>query len=434
MRYRGQNVFHLLLTPAGRGKFFRAWNYLSFPLFLPLARFHRRFIAKRTRIVSVVGSMGKTTTTRAVEAALALPQLARDNKNSWSDVAFKVLRLRPATERAVMEVGIAKPGQMERYAMMLRPQITVVTTIGSEHNRSLPTLEVTRAEKAGMVRVLAADGVAVLNGDDANVLWMQTQTRARVVTYGFDAANDVRGEDYVHDWPQGSSFTLHIGAQSWRVRSRLMGRHQAYPLLAAMAVALVEGADLSAAVARLEALQPEHGRMEQVRLENGAWMLGDDYKSPLESMHAALGALAQIPARRRIVVFGGITEPAGNQHRLYRELGMHVGQSATRAVFVGAKKMEDMARGAVRAGLPRESITLAHEMNVLEVAELLRVELAAGDVVLVKGRSNERLRRIILKLQGRPVRCTIKLCHVSDLDCDRCPMLERGWKGLRVAT
>jgi UDP-N-acetylmuramoyl-tripeptide--D-alanyl-D-alanine ligase len=57
--------------------------------------------------------------------------------------------------------------------MLLRPNLTVVTSIGSEHHGSLGSLEVTRAEKVRMIAAMPASGITVLNGDDPNVLWMR---------------------------------------------------------------------------------------------------------------------------------------------------------------------------------------------------------------------------------------------------------------------
>lgn len=73
---------------------------------------------------------------------------------------------------------------METFARLTRPTICVVTTVGTDHSRSLGSLENTRDEKAKMVRALPSQGVAVLNADDENVLWMAGETSARVVTYG----------------------------------------------------------------------------------------------------------------------------------------------------------------------------------------------------------------------------------------------------------
>ncbi|MCB1278754.1 Mur ligase family protein [Prosthecobacter sp.] len=416
----------LVCTSLGRAKCAAAWNYASFPLFAPVAALYRRLVVRKTRIIAVVGSQGKTTAQSAVCAVLGLPDNGRDNRNSWSDVAWRLLRVRPRTPRAVFEVGIAKPGQMRHYARILRPQVTVVTTIGSDHNRSLPSLEVTRWEKAAMVRALSAEGLAVLNGDDPNVVWMKGETKARTIFYGFGAANDVRAEEFAVDWPHGARFTLHAGGQRRQVRSRLHGRHMVYPLLAAIAVAIAEGVDLDAAVSALESLKPVAGRMEMLLLQNGARLLCDDYKASQESFFSALDAFEQIPARRRIVVLGDVGEPVGSKHRLYREIGKRVGCMASRAILIGSSRMRDTARGAISSGMSPDAITGGSDVGVLKAAELLRAELCEGDVVLIKGRTTDRLRRVILALQGRQVRCDIRLCQVGDMECDACNRLESG--------
>ena len=68
------------------------------------------------------------------------------------------------------------PGQMRQQAAMVRPDLVVVTAIAGDHWRSLSTLDITRNEKAEMVRALKPSGVAILNADDPNVRWMATQT------------------------------------------------------------------------------------------------------------------------------------------------------------------------------------------------------------------------------------------------------------------
>jgi UDP-N-acetylmuramyl pentapeptide synthase len=435
MRFSPIHLIDLLRTPAGRHKFLSAWNYISFPLTWPLGMLYRRLVARRVQLMAVVGSLGKTTTQRSLNLALNLPQPDGDNKNAWSEVVWSLFRVRPSAKRAVLEVGIAKPGQMRWYAWMLRPQVTVVTSIASDHNRSLHTLEITRHEKADMVRALASDGLAVLNGDDPNVLWMRGQTRARVITFGFDAENDVRAEDWQVEWPQGMRFVVRIGERRWTVRARLFGRHMVYPLLAALAVAHAEGADMDAAVTGLAALAPEHGRMEMIALPGGAWVLADDFKGSQESMFAALEALGDIPASRRLAVLGEISEPVGSLHELYRVLGALAGRHTNRLILTGCSgRMKDLRQGALRTGFREEHIAIATDNKISQIATLLEKELRPGDLVLVKGRGQQRLRRVVLRLQGRTVRCDIPVCGVNGLKCEDCPMLERGWEGLRAAT
>jgi UDP-N-acetylmuramoyl-tripeptide--D-alanyl-D-alanine ligase len=203
--------FHILLSI-----YRRAWPFLS-----RLACFYRQTFIRKSRIITVVGSFGKSTTTRALLSSLAREVQASPQRSAWSFLAREVLRIRPGDRHAVIEVGIDGTGQMSKYAHMIRPDITVVTSIGSEHNRSLGTLEVTRREKAEMVRILPESGIAVLNGDDPNVLWMKGQTRARVITFGMKDTNDVRATDISLDWPEGTRFTLHVGDETYDMKVRL---------------------------------------------------------------------------------------------------------------------------------------------------------------------------------------------------------------------
>lgn len=79
-----------------------------------------------------------------------------------------------------------------------------------------------------------------------------------------------------------------------------------YSALAGIAAAISEDIPLDDAVPRLEALWPTPGPLEPAALENGAYILRDDFKSTLESIDAALDVLSAIPARRRIVVLGDV--------------------------------------------------------------------------------------------------------------------------------
>ncbi|MBI4525204.1 MAG: hypothetical protein HY695_15480 [Deltaproteobacteria bacterium] len=400
------------------------------PLLCRLANLYRRTILRSTRVVAVVGSFGKTTTARAVLSALGEAPNPGVILHVRVWLCATIFRPRPRQRHSVVEVPITGPGQMARYAHAVRPDIAVVTAVGSDHNRSLGSLEVTRNEKAEMVRILPVSGLAVLNGDDSNVLWMAGQTRARVVTFGFGEANDIRATAMKLEWPRGTRFRLLTPMGFHDICVRLIGRPGVYATLAAVAVALNEGFPLDAVIAALEAMEPTQGRLQPVHLTNGAILLRDDYKSPEEAIHAALDVLNQIPARRRIVVMGDISEPVGRQHVIYRRLGERIGQVASRAIFLTSGKNLRVARaGARTAGLSLASVISAGK-NFRKAVEAVQSDLGPGDVVLIKGRNTQRLERVALALMGRTVRCELVYCCARYNLCDRCPMIEKNWQGL----
>jgi len=302
MRYEWRDLPALLGTPLGRLRLLDDTINGAWPALRGIAGLYRRTLIRASRVVAVVGSFGKTTTARAVVTALGGIPHRYLVLNGRAMVPLAIFRVRPGQRHAVLEVAVTGPGQMAKHARTVRPDIVVVTSVGSEHNRSLKTLEATRAEKAEMVRILPASGWAVLNGDDPNVRWMANQTCARVVTFGFGETNDVRATDPVLDWPHGTRFTLHTPVGTRTVRTRLIGRPMIYPVLAAVAVALSQERPLDRVLPALEGLEPTPGRLQPVALHNGAFLLRDDFKSAQETIEAALDVLENIPAPRRIVV------------------------------------------------------------------------------------------------------------------------------------
>jgi len=387
-----------------------------------LAKFYRRHWLKQTRIVAVVGSLGKTTTRRALMTALDCPNRNFSYSNYGSSLAENLLRIQRRDPHAVLEAGISRPGQMGHYAAMIRPEIVVVTSIKSEHNRSFPSLLDTRAEKVKMLRDLPESGLAVLNGDDSNVRWMATQTKARVITFGFNSDNDVRAENLELTEAGLARFDVHLHGQTFPVTSHLLGEHMVYPVLAALTVAAVEKVDLSGALARLARLEPEISRMELIALPKDVRILDDSFKSAFESVQAACETFAQIPAKRKIVVFGNIEEPTGKARDQYRELGGQLAKFADFIFCIGSKSLQSVRAQAVRDGMNPANIKFFGS-HVEGVAEALQAIFQPGDLVLLKGSSTQAMRRITLKLMGRAVTCGVKYCDVKVKSCDFCPLL-----------
>jgi UDP-N-acetylmuramoyl-tripeptide--D-alanyl-D-alanine ligase len=422
----------LLGTWPGRLELRRRQSRRWWPIAAALAGAYRRTLARRVKVVVVVGSVGKTTTTRAVAAALGAPVSvgALLNANSYASVAGALLSVRPWQRWAVIEVGIGgRRGDMARHARYLRPDIVVVTAIASDHWRTFGTLEATRDEKADMLRALKPAAWAIVNADDANVRWMATQTSASVILAGTADDADVRATDICVDWPRGMRFVAGIDARTWPVRTRLLGQQMVFPALAAMAVADIEGVPVATAIDALAALEPAPGRMQTLVLPSGAVVVRDDFKATEASWDAALSSFAAVPAERRIVVVGGVSEERGKD--VYRAIGRRAGEFADLIVVVGPSRYLRLYRvGATAGGLASDRVIHARDWQV--ALALLRDELRAGDAVLIRGRWQEALARIALALAGRDVQCRADPCPFKRMLCDVCPFLEQPFAGFGV--
>jgi UDP-N-acetylmuramoyl-tripeptide--D-alanyl-D-alanine ligase len=292
------------------------------------------------------------------------------------------------------------------------------------------TLEKTRDEKADMLRILPPDGIAIVNGDDENVRWMATQTRARVVYIGEAEDAEVRATDIELEWPTGMKFVARAGAESWPVVTRLIGRHMVFPALAAITVAYLEQLPMAQAIAALARLEPTPGRMQTMRLTSGAYAVRDEFKGSEHTFESAFAALAEIPAQKRIGVIGGISEEHGRQ--AYRDVGAGAAKVLDRVVYVGTtKNMATFRAGATKQGMQAECIDHVHTW--IEARDRVRELIEADDIVFIKGRWQQALGRVGLSLAGRDVRCRADPCPFKRMLCDVCPFLEQEFYGLGVS-
>jgi UDP-N-acetylmuramyl pentapeptide synthase len=369
---------------------------------------------------------------RAITAALGLPVPQVPPGNSWNMLATSLLSIRPGARYGVLEVGVSSPGWMGKYARMICPDVSVVTSIASEHHSSLGTFIDKRSEKAAMVRYLAKNGFAILNGDDPHVLWMAGETNARIITFGFRPENDIQAYDLETLWPHGNRFKVKVNGQTKIMETQLFGRHMVYPVLAAIAVGVALGQNVDLAAAGLANLSPTPGRLESIILENGAGILKDTFKSTLESIFSGLETLGSIPAVRRIAVLGDVEDSPGDSGPIHRKIGWLSAKTAGKILFICSNRsVRPFRAGAASAQMDGATVMYAGH-DWFNAYQMLKNELVQGDVVLIKGRRTQRLDRLILALQGMEVGCRVSSCKSSIKTCDTCPMLKRGWDGLHV--
>jgi UDP-N-acetylmuramoyl-tripeptide--D-alanyl-D-alanine ligase len=250
---------------------------------------------------------------------------------------------------------------------------------------------------------------------------MASQTRARVVTFGMNDGNDIRATRVDFNDDGSAHFEIQAAGATFHFRSPLAGQHMVYPVLATVAVAQVEKMDIGGVFPKLAQIRPAVSRMEWHALPNGIRILDDSFKSSQETVDAAVETFSKMPGRK-IVVMGKIDEPVGKARDRYRELGASLGQFADYILCIGGNELTSLRGAAVNAGMDSSAIKVLGS-RIEGAQEWLHSILRPGDLILIKGSINQRLRRILLKLKGKPATCRVKFCKVKVRTCDDCPLL-----------
>jgi UDP-N-acetylmuramyl pentapeptide synthase len=414
-----QKVWEIFSSPGWYYHLYEKTRKILDPILYQITRIYRITLGKKVYVISVIGSLGKTTTTKTIAAVLGVSLKQPTNYNFGIGISWGFLKSMLKEKETVIEAGIGAKKQMCKHASLIRPDMVVVTSIASEHLHSFESIEEIRDEKADMLRALTSESVVILNGDDQNVLWMKNTTRAKMVTYGFNDSNDILADCYKIEKSLTTSFTLHTKEFERKVNIKLLGKKYVYSALASVAVGLERGVDIDKIIERLEKVEPVIGRLQLVRLDNRAVIIRDDFKSALETAVTALDLLENIPARRKILILGHLDHVVNRYQVVYKEMGRRIGEVVDRAIFY-SEGTSSFVKGALQGGLSKEEIfKVNHDWK--DVLKVLPSDLGEGDVVLIKGRTNQRMGRIALALCGMEITCNRKTCDLSsNMDCSEC--------------
>ena len=354
-------------------------------------------------VVAVTGSNGKTTTKELVAAVLNVRWNTLKPEGSFNNqwgLPLTLLSLGPEHGALVVELGTNQPGEIAALTALAAPTVGVVTVVAAVHTEFLGSIEGVREEKAALVRALPADGVAVLNADDARVAGMARDTRARVVTYGTGARADVRAVTDLVDAADGLSFTIEHGGRRQPVKVGLSGRHNLPNVLAAAGAGIAVGLTLDEIATGLATARPAKGRCVW-RMAGGVRLLDDTYNANPESVRAALDTVkAHRDDARVVAVLGDMLELGGIAEDAHRAIGAYAAASGV-DMLVGLGRQARTLLDAARAA----GIGETHHTETFEdtVAFLLK-ELVPGDLVLVKGSRGMRMERIVDALVARLAR------------------------------
>ncbi len=357
-------------------------------------------------VIGVTGSSGKTSTKDLLAHVLSTdgPTVAPPGSfNNELGHPYTVLRATRTTRYLVLENSARAVGHIRFLTEIAPPRIGVVLNVGSAHLGEFGSRAVIARAKGELVEALPADGLAVLNADDPLVAAMTARTAARVVTVGESATADVRAEDVQLDELGRASFRLITGAGSAAVTLRLVGAHHVGNALAAAAVALECGLPLTGVAAALSTAVPaSRWRMETTERPDGVLVINDAYNANPESMRAALKALASVAHARRatggrsFAVLGEMAELGPDAPAEHDQLGrLAVRLDISRVIAVGEPARPIQHGAALEGSWDGESSWVP---DVDAAIALLRAELRAGDVVLVKASRAASLERVALAI------------------------------------
>jgi len=365
-----------------------------------LARHHRESVDPFT--VAITGSVGKTTTKQFVYAVLK--QKFRTHKtdqnfNNEIGLPLTVLKMESAAEALVLEMGMSLKGEISHLSRIAKPDLAIVTNVGSSHIENLGSREGIRDAKMEITDGLREDGTLLLNGDEPLLSGSEGATYVAINNENADylACNIV--EDRC-----GITFDIkYADGVCEGLRINTFGMHNV--LNASFAYVAGRRAGLCDDEIRAGLLEFENVGMRQNIYDfEGKTFIEDCYNASPESMKASLTVLrstAAVRGGRKIAVLGNMLELGSFSERLHRQVGTNAAACELDRLYCFGCDASHIAKGAIEAGMPAENtVTFCDISGVDEIGAALAKDLKAGDNVLFKASRGVKLERVIEYLKG----------------------------------
>ena len=351
----------------------------------------------RIPVVAITGSVGKTGTKEAIAAALSSVlrvHKTEENENNELGVAKTVLS-RPASARVlVLEFGSNHPGEIAPLSLATRPDVSVLTAIGSAHIGAFGSQEAILAEKASIVAGMK-EGHIIFSKDDPLLFRFAFPFPTTGVSVG--GTGDLVA-DGIYFSRFGTSYTARWNSGERRIFLRGVGRPRVYASLFALATAMRLGVPVPQAADALFRMPQTAGR-GSIHEADGVLLIDDAYNASPEAVEEGLSLLTAIAApRHRVAVLGDMLELGERSDELHRGIGRCAARHAHSLYTFGSLAAE-IAKGAHEVGMPHEEIHIASTAE--DCAKALLRTLSDGDAVLVKASHALGGDRIVTAIRDR---------------------------------
>ena len=364
-------------------------------------------LALGAKVVGVTGSNGKTTTKDMIAVVLSQRfsvYQTKGNHNNELGLPLTLLNAPLGTEILVLEMGMRGLSEIKALCEIAKPDIGVITNIGTTHLELLLSQERIAQAKWELIEALPDDGIAIINAEDELSVRKAKDDQHSIRFYGLEGAlvePTIKGTELRPWGALGTTFDVSYMSEKTTVDLPLPGKHNVLDALAALAVGKVLGVSLVEGRAGLSKLELSKMRLEVRYGLFGTTLINDVYNANPTSMQASLQVLKErAGGNKTLAILGDMYELGTSSESGHREVGETLAKLGVSELITVGKLAEEIAQGARMAGYAEEHITVTstNEEAIKKGKDLL-TQFGPRVWVLIKGSRGMKMEEITAQLE-----------------------------------
>ena len=281
----------------------------------------------RGTIIAITGSNGKTTTKELLGHILSTKySVFKSYKNMNNDlgVPLNILELNNS-KIAVFELGMNHKGEISELSKLLKPDIGIITNIGTAHIGKLGS-----KEKIYEAKMEILDGMPIkrlfVNGNDEYLNKNKTAIKVKWENELFQIKNIKESSEYL-------AFDL-IVDKTYHIKYSIPSLNHLNNVALAIYISLYLGVKPSKIAKALNKFKAVENRMQIIKKKDKI-IIDDSYNSNYESLISGISSLKNY-SLNKICIIGSILELGNKEKEIYNKISSNL-PNCYEYIFVGNK-------------------------------------------------------------------------------------------------
>jgi UDP-N-acetylmuramoyl-tripeptide--D-alanyl-D-alanine ligase len=330
--------------------------------------------------IAVAGSYGKTTMKELLGTVLSQGKrvaITPANKNVAISHALFARALKGDEEVLVIELGEGQPGDVARFTNTISPDIGVIAGIAPAHLDHYPSLQAAADDIFSLTNNVQPSKVYI-NGDSPQITG---RIKPQNMVYTQQSVGMLKAKN-IKVTLNGMQFNVQSGKNSYKLTTKLVGRHLIGTLMAVIAIAESLGLTKKQIQDGVALTTPFEHRMQPRQLASGAWLIDDTYNGNIEGIRVGLALLTELTAKRKIYVTPGLVDQGDESENIHRHMGQLIAAAQPDVVVL----MQNSVTNFIQQGITTHDYQgeLRIESDPLAFYNNIEHFVAAGDVILMQ--------------------------------------------------
>ena len=267
-------------------------------------------------IVAVTGSVGKTSTREMISSVLKQKYnvlTTEKNYNSLIGVPIMALKIQNQ-DICVLEAGVDHFNEMELLSDVIKPDVCVITNIGTAHIGTFKTSENILKEKIQITNHIKGISKLIVNEDNTYLSKIEDSVKYRVEKIGMDSVSNINTKY------EKINFTTRIYGEKKEIVINALGNHNIYNALVAIKIGEIFKLDKEAIIKGIAEYKNFSRRLEKKITKDNVILIDDTYNASIDSMKSGLITVNNMKAKRKIAVLGDMFDLGDKSEQIHKNL------------------------------------------------------------------------------------------------------------------